>query len=267
MEKLENRRVDIGIIGGTGFYDQRLLEGSKEIKVFTPYGKPSDLITIVHFKGKKIAFIPRHGKGHQIPPHSINYRANIWSLKQLGVTRILAPAAVGSLREKLKPGDIVVPDQFIDRTSGRASSFYDGGQVCHISTANPFCQELSEIAIKIGKDLNLSIHKGGTCVIVQGPRFSTKAESELFRSWGADIINMTMVPESVLAREAEICYVSIATITDYDVWKDRLVNVDEIIKTSKENVDKIRKLLEAMIPKIPEERNCDCKDALKNAII
>jgi 5'-methylthioadenosine phosphorylase len=264
---LKEERAEIGIIGGTGVYDPGLLEGSKEIKVYTPYGKPSDLITIGFFKGRKIAFIPRHAKGHQIPPHKINFRANIWALKQLGVTRIIAPAAVGSLKEELKPGDIVIPDQFIDRAIGRASSFYDGGQVCHISTADPFCPELIEIAFNTGKDLGLPIHKGGTCVVIQGPRFSTKAESKLYRSWGADIINMTMVPECVLAREAEICYVAIATITDYDVWKERLVSVDEIIKTMKENVNKTRKLLEAMIPRIPKERNCICKDALKDAIL
>ena len=267
MKKLKGERAEIGIIGGTGIYDPGLLEDSKDIKVFTPYGKPSDFITIGVFKGKKIAFMPRHGKGHQIPPHNINYRANIWSLKQLGVTRIIAPAAVGSLKEELKPGDIVIPDQFIDRTTGRSSSFYDGGQVCHISTADPFCPELSEIAFKAGKELNLPIHKDGTCVVIQGPRFSTKAESKLFRSWGADIINMTIVPECVLAREAEICYVPIATITDYDVWKEGLVSVDEIIKTLKENVDKTRKLLEVMMPRIPEERSCICKDALKGAIV
>jgi len=265
--KSEDRRVDIGIIGGTGLYDPGILEDSREIKVFTPYGKPSDLITIGLFKGKNVAFIPRHGKAHQIPPHSINYRANIWSLKQLGITRIIAPAAVGSLKEKLKPGDIVIPNQFIDRTSCRSSSFYDGGQVCHISIADPFCEELSEITLKTGKEMNLPIHRGGTCVVIQGPRFSTKAESKLYRSWGADIINMTMVPECILSREAEICYIAIATITDYDVWKDRLVSVEEIIKTSKENIDKTKQLLEAIIPKIPEERNCECKDALSNSII
>jgi 5'-methylthioadenosine phosphorylase len=267
VKKLKGARAEIGIIGGTGIYDPGLLEDSKDIKVFTPYGKPSDFITIGVFKGTKIAFMPRHGKGHQIPPHNINYKANIWSLKQLGVTRILAPAAVGSLKEELKPGDIVIPDQFIDRTTGRSSSFYDGGQVCHISTADPFCSELSEIAFKAGKELNLPVHKGGSCVVIQGPRFSTKAESKLFRIWRADIINMTIVPECVLAREAEICYLPITTITDYDVWKERLVSVDEIIKTLRENVDKTRKLLEVMIPRIPDERGCICKDALKGAIV
>ncbi|NWG08709.1 MAG: S-methyl-5'-thioadenosine phosphorylase [Nitrososphaerales archaeon] len=265
--KLKGERVDIGIIGGTGIYDSGLLESSKEIKIFTPYGRPSDFITVGLFRGKSVAFIPRHGKGHQIPPHIINFRANIWSFKQLGVTRIIAPAAVGSLREELKPGDIVIPDQFIDRTQGRASSFYDGGQVCHVSTADPFCPELSEIAFEAGRELSLPVHKGGTCVVVQGPRFSTRAESKLFRSWGADIINMTIVPECVLAREAEICYAPLATITDYDVWKKRLVSVDGIVRILKENVDKTRKLLEVMMRRIPEKRECFCKDALKEAIL
>lgn len=264
---MPKEEAEIGIIGGTGVYDPGLLEDVKEVKVYTPYGKPSDFVTMGTFKSKRVAFIPRHGKGHQIPPHNINFRANIWALKELGVKRILAPAAVGSLKEELKPGDLVVPDQFIDRTYGRGSTFFDGGQVCHVSVADPFCPELSEITYKVGKGLGLPVHKGGTCVVIQGPRFSTKAESKLFRSWGAEIIGMTIVPECILAKEAEICYVSIATITDYDVWKEKMVSVEEIITTLKENVEKTRRLLGAVIPEVPDERECGCKDALKDAVL
>jgi 5'-methylthioadenosine phosphorylase len=262
-----DERAEIGVIGGTGVYDAELLVQPKEIKVFTPYGKTSDVITVGFFKKRKIAFIPRHGKGHQIPPHNINFRANVWALKELGVTRILAPAAVGSLRENLKPGDIILPDQFLDRTYGRSSSFFDGGQVCHISVADPFCPELSSIIYESGKELKLPIHKGGICIVIQGPRFSTKAESELYRKWGADIIGMTIVPECVLAREAEICYIPVATVTDYDVWRDRLVSAEDIVKTQAGNVEKTRRLLEYVIPRIPKRRLCACKIALKDALL
>ena len=267
MNKLNDDKIDIGIIGGTGIYDPELIENSKEVKMSTPYGRPSSTMIIGNFEGKKIAFLPRHGRNHNIPPHEINYRANIWSFKKLGVQRIIAPSAVGSLKEELKPGHIVIPDQFIDWTINRKNTFYDGDQVCHISVADPFCKQMLDYSFKFGKELDLPIHKGGTCVVIEGPRFSTKAESKLFRSWGADIINMTIVPECVLARECEICYVSIATITDYDVWKERSVSVDEIVKIINENIEKIKKLIKAIIIKIPKDRDCECKDALSSAIL
>ncbi|MDI6806852.1 MAG: S-methyl-5'-thioadenosine phosphorylase [Candidatus Aenigmarchaeota archaeon] len=257
-------KAEIGIIGGTGVYE--FLKDSKEIKVYTPFGEPSDLIGIGIFKGRKIAFIPRHGKGHRIPPNKINSRANIWAFKELGVKRIVAPAAVGSLRENIKPGDIVIPNQFIDRTY-RVSSFYEGGKVCHISTADPFCPQLIDVVSKTCKELNFPFHTPATYVCVEGPRFSTRAESKLYREWGADIIGMTLLPECVLAREAEICYVCIGTVTDYDVWAEKPVSTEEVIRTLKENINKTRKLLEELLPKIPLERNCKCKDALKDAFI
>jgi len=258
--------AEIGIIGGTGVYDPGLFKDPRSIKVYTPYGEPSDYVTIGTFKGKKVAFLPRHEKGHRIPPHKINYRANIWAFKELGVKRIIAPSAVGSLKEEMEPGHIVIPDQFIDRTRSRASTFYEGGFVCHVSTADPFCLDLRKIAISTAKKLKLDLHKDGTYVCIEGPRFSTRAESKMFRQWGAHIIGMTLVPEVVLAREQEICYVNIATVTDYDVWADKPVSADEVVETLKKNVDKTKKMLEDIIPQIPSKRNCLCSKALEGAV-
>lgn len=260
-------RAEIGIIGGTGIYDPKLLKNAKETKVHTPYGPPSDLVTIGELKGRKIAFIPRHGKKHTIRPTDVNSRANVYALKQLGVQQILAPSAVGSLKEELKPGDIVFVDQFIDRTTRREQSFYTGPQVCHITVAEPTCPDLRKTLTKVAAESGIRHHNTGTYVCIEGPRFSTKAESELFRSWGADIIGMTLVPECVLAREAEICYASIATVTDYDVWKEHPANAREIMETMNENVEKVQDLLSEAIPKIPKERTCECAMALKNALV
>ncbi|MEM3382089.1 MAG: S-methyl-5'-thioadenosine phosphorylase [Candidatus Bathyarchaeia archaeon] len=259
--------AEIAIIGGSGLYDQELLEDSKEIKVYTPYGRTSDLITIGNYMGRNVAFLPRHGRGHQIPPHAINYRANIWALRSLGVKRILSSNACGSLQERYKPGDILVLNQFIDRTKLRPSTFYDGGKVCHISSADPFCPELGRLLVQEGLSLGLSIHDGGTYVCIEGPRFSTRAESNLFRQWGADVVGMTVFPECVLAREAEICYGSIALVTDYDVWAAKPVSVDEVVRVMKANVDKAKKLFAAVIPKIPDRAECGCWSALKEALI
>jgi len=260
-------QAEIGIIGGTGVYDPQLLKNAEEIKVHTPYGSPSDLITIGELKGRKIAFLPRHGKKHTIRPTDINFRANIYALKQLGVQWIVAPSAVGSLREEFKPGDMILVDQFIDRTTRREQSFYTGLQVCHISVAEPTCPELRKILSKVAEHQSIDYHKAGTYVCIEGPRFSTKAESTLFRSWGADVVGMTLVPECVLAREAEICYVSIATVTDYDVWKEHPVNTREIMKVMKESVERVKNLISEAIPKIPKKRRCECAVALENALI
>jgi 5'-methylthioadenosine phosphorylase len=260
-------QAEIGIIGGTGIYDSQLIQNKREVKVHTPYGSPSDLIIIGDLESKKVAFIPRHSRNHIIKPTDVNSRANIYALKKLGVQRILAPAAVGSLKEEYKPGDIVIVDQFIDRTTKREQSFYSGPQICHISVADPMCPELRAVLIKISEELKIKYHKTGTYICIEGPRFSTKAESKMFKNWGADIIGMTLVPECVLAREAEICYTSIATITDYDVWKDNPVNVDEIIIRMKKNVQIIKKLVKEAVLRIPKKRACNCKNALENAII
>jgi 5'-methylthioadenosine phosphorylase len=259
--------AEIGIIGGTGVYDQDILEDVEEVTVHTPYGQTSSLIAIGSYQGRTIAFIPRHGKHHQLPPHNIPFRANIWALKQLGVTRIISPSAVGSLREDYRPSEFVIIDQFIDRTKNRGDTFYEGGQVCHISTADPFCPELREIFSTTSKILQLPFHDHGTYVCIQGPRFSTKAESQLFRSWGADIIGMTLFPEVTLAREAEICFTTIAMITDYDVWANKPVSTDEVIHTMASNVENIQKLIMETIPKIPPHRTCSCGQALQGALI
>jgi 5'-methylthioadenosine phosphorylase len=260
--------MKIGIIGGTGVYDPNLVSDEKKMKMHTPYGATSDLVITGNFKGVDIVVIPRHGTGHIINPTNVNYRANIWAMKHLGVTHILAPSAVGSLSKNYKPGDFVFTDQFIDRTTKRISTFYDGNQVCHIGMAEATCPQLRMLLSQEAKKLGLPYHKEGTCVVIEGPRFSTRAESELFRSWGADIIGMTMVPECVLAREAEICYATIATVTDYDVWKvDNEVSVDQVIKTMKLNNERVKKLLEAVIPKIADDSSCSCRNALKGTFM
>lgn len=266
--KLE--KVSIALIGGTGIYDQEMLKNIRKVKISTPYGAPSDFIIIGEYNGIKIAFLPRHGETHNLPPHNIPYRANIYALKQLGVERIIAPCAVGSLRKEIPPGYLLFTDQFVDFTKNRPYTFYDGAQVCHISVANPFCQELRKLAIEKAKTLDLKFIEKGTLVCVQGPRYSTKAESIFFRdAVKADIIGMTTVPEAQLAREMEICYMSIAAVTDYDTWHDEPVNGTMVINTMKANLQNIRTLIGAMLPDLPQERSgvkCDCPDALKDAM-
>ncbi len=264
-------KADIGIIGGTGVYDSGLFSDKKEVKVHTPYGEPSDLITVSEYAGKRVAFLPRHGKGHRIPPHRINFRANIWALKQLGVKRIIAPSAVGSLGFDYKPGHIALPDQFIDFTKKREYTFYDGGQVAHVSMADPFCPELRDVAATVIKGLGFPFQPKATYVCIEGPRFSTRAESKFFRDvMKADIIGMTLVPEVTLAREAEICYLSVATVTDYDVWSEIPVTSKEIIETLNKNVEKTKKLIAELIPAVPVERTatkCACGNALEGSLL
>lgn len=263
-----NQSAEIGIIGGTGVYDPGLFSDKREVKIHSPYGEPSDVVAVGEYAGVSVAFIPRHGRGHRIPPHKINSRANIWALKQLGVKRIIAPSAVGSLHQEYRPGDIALPDQFIDFTKGRDYTFYDGGQVCHVSTADPFCPELRQIAEKKTAGLGFSSHPKGTYVCVEGPRFSTRAESKFFREvMKADIIGMTLVPEVNLAREAEICYLSIATVTDYDVWSPTPVSSAEVIETLARNVEKTKKLVAELVPAAAGERNCPCGHALEGSLL
>ncbi len=257
--------AEIGIFGGTGVYDSGLLKKATEISVDTPYGKPSDSITIGEFNERKIAFLPRHGKKHTIPPHIINFKANIWAFKELGVKRIIAPSAVGSLREELAPGNFALPSQFLDFTKSRDGSFSEDGSVIHISVAEPFCPELKDSVLKVAKNQNLSIHKDCTYVCIEGPRFSTKAESKFFRSTGADIIGMTLVPECQLAREAQMCYVSISTVTDYDVWAEKPVTAKKVLETLSKNVDSTKNLLTYLIGEIPKIRKCSCENALSEA--
>lgn len=259
-------QAEIGIFGGTGIYDSGLLSESKEITVDTPFGKTSDSITVGIFKGKKVAFMPRHGKKHTIPPHLINFRANVWAFKEMGVKRIIAPSAVGSLKKELRPGDFALPSQFIDFTKSRKYSFFEENKVIHISVADPFCPELQNVVNQVAKNLHLKIHKNCTYVCIEGPRFSTKAESKFYKKViGADIIGMTLVPECQLAREAQMCYVSISTVTDYDVWAEKPVTAKEVISTLTKNVEITKKIISILPDFIPQERNCNCEKALSEA--
>ncbi|MFH2020030.1 MAG: S-methyl-5'-thioadenosine phosphorylase [archaeon] len=254
----------IGLIGGTGVYDNDVLKNSKSIKIKTPYGMTSDVITKGTIGNKEVFIIPRHGKNHIFNPSEVPYKANIWALKELGVTKLLSISAVGSLKEEYKPGDFVFTDQFIDRTTKRDQSFH---KMIHLTMAQPFCEDLRNILISAAQSLKLSYHDKGTCVVIEGPRFSTKAESLLFKSWDADTINMTLVPEAVLAREAEICYGNISMVTDYDSWKEQVVTVDLILETMKQNIEKVRKLLTVVIPMIDDSVVCSCNKALDGAEI
>jgi len=261
-------QAEIGIIGGSGFYD--LADSLKEIKVETPYGLISDKVALGKISGKKVAFLPRHHKDHLIPPHQINYRANIWALKSLGVTRILTSHAVGSLQKEIKPGDFVILDQFVDRTRNRVDSFYDGQLVTHISTAFPYCPQLRKLAIAEAKKMKLAVHKKGTVVVIQGPRFSTAAESLWFTKMGWDVINMTEYPEVALAREKEMCYCAIAMATDYDAGlvsekKVKPVSAKEIVAVFQKNIGNVKKLMLAMIKNWPSEITCGCQNALANS--
>ena len=257
--------VEIGIFGGTGIYDSELLEDPEEVVIDTPFGKPSDSITIGIFKERKIAFLPRHGKKHSLPPHMINYRANIWAFKELGITRIIAPSAVGSLKEDVEPGHFALPSQFLDFTKSRNGSFSKEGRVIHISVADPFCPELQSSIIDVAEKQNIHMHKDCTYVCIEGPRFSTKAESKFYRSTGSDIIGMTLVPECQLAREAQMCYASISTVTDYDVWAEKPVTAKEVLDTLSKNVKRTKSMLMDLIETIPKTRNCSCAKALEEA--
>lgn len=257
--------LKIAIIGGSGVYDPKIFKKEKEIKVKTPFGYPSAPIEIGDFLNKKIAFLARHGKKHQFPPHQVPQRANIFALKKLGIERIIGICAVGSLKKNFKPGDIVICDQFIDFTKKRTYSFYDKEAV-HVSLADPFCPELRNLFYREAKKLKIPVHQEGTYICIEGPRFSTRAESKFFRNL-AEVIGMTLIPEAILARELEICYLSLAMITDYDIYQKKPVVAKEVIKTMKGNLEKIKKLLKNTIPKIKEKRTCSCKIALKNAKI
>ena len=257
--------AEIAIIGGTGVYEQSAFENVKEVDIDTPFGKPSDKILVGEFEGRKVAFLPRHGRGHVYSPTHVPYRANIYALKKLGVERIISVCAVGSLKEEIKPLDIVIPDQLYDKTKFRPSTFFED-VVVHVGFAEPFCPELRRVTIDVIESLGYSYHPRGTYVCIEGPQFSTKAESAVHRQLGFDIIGMTALPEAKLAREAEICYVTIATVTDYDVWEEEEVDVAMVLENMAKNEEKVRNILRKLIPAIPKERNCPCKDALKFAI-
>lgn len=256
----------VGVFGGSGFYS--FLDDIEEVKVDTPYGDPSGPVSIGRVEGIDVAFLPRHGPDHHLPPHIINYRANVWALKDLGVERIIGPCAAGSLSRDVKPGSFVISDQLVDRTTGRKDTFYDGPTTTHVSFADPYCPEMREHAIKAARDENIEVHERGTVVTIQGPRFSTRAESKWFQDAGWEVINMTQYPEAYLARELEICYVNIALITDYDVGvpgESGAVSHEEVLKVFNENNAKLRGLLFSLVPRIPSERSCICSTALKGA--
>lgn len=249
----------VGLLGGSGIADAGFFEEIERREINTPYGKPSAPFIIGRCGGADIVFLPRHGVGHKIPPHKINFRANIWAMKELGVRRLICPSAVGSLKEDYKPGEICIPDQFIDFTKNRDYTFFDGPKTMHVSTADPFCDDLRSMLRGICLEEGIAHHSTGTYICIEGPRFSTRAESRMFRSF-ADIIGMTLVPEAQLARELGICYANLAMITDYDVWAEKPVNIAEVIKTMKENVEKIQVIVEVAISRLAnKEFTCECK--------
>lgn len=260
--------IKVGIIGGSGFDDPRLIDNIKRIKKHTPYGATSDLIIVGSHEGKELVILARHGEGHRIAPSHVNFQANIWAMKDLGVTHILATTAVGSLRENIKPGHLVFPDQFIDRTMKRKSTFFEGHEVCHISMADPFCHKLRDKLSSAAQKLGLEHHGKGTIVTIEGPRFSTRAESLMFRQWGADVINMSTVPEVVLAREAGICYATIAMSTDYDCWHQSKSSVtwEMIAQVMNKNVENVKSLLFEVISTI-DYHECECREAIKQAMV
>jgi 5'-methylthioadenosine phosphorylase len=255
----------IGLIGGTGVYDPAVLKDSKQKKITTPFGMASDVITIGMIGDKEVAILPRHGAKHFYSPSKVPFRANMWALKELGVTKIISVNAVGSLKEELKPGHFVFTSQFIDRTTKRDQTFYETGKIGHVSVADPFCNNLRQLLIKKAKEMDYDFHYEGTCVVIEGPRFSTRAESQLFKSWGADTVNMTLVPEVILARELEMCYANIAMVTDYDAWKDHAVTNIDVLNVMKNNIAKVRKLIVEVIPMIDDKKHCTCNESMKNA--
>lgn len=264
-------KAEIGIIGGSGLYDPGIIKDAQEVKVYTPYGEPSDYITVGKVEGRSVAFLPRHGRGHRIPPHKINYRANVWAMKELGVKFLISVSAVGSLRLDYKPGDFVVPDQFIDMTKKRDYTFFDGPVVAHVSMAEPFCESLRRVIISASKDLNITTHDRGTYICIEGPRFSTRAESRVWKEvFKADIIGMTLAPEVNLACEAQLCYATIAMVTDYDVFAEIPVTAEEVTRVMAENTEKVKRLLYEVIrrlPEKPEEGLCSCCRSLETALV
>ena len=262
-------RAEIGIIGGSGLYDMAGLTDREEVTLRTPFGDPSGPFVLATLRGRRVAFLARHGVGHRISPTELNFRANVFGMKLLGVTAILSASAVGSLKEELKPLDIVVPDQFIDRTRGRISTFFGRGLVAHIAFAHPICSEVARVAADAGDKVGATVHRGGTYVCMEGPQFSTLAESRLYRSWGADVIGMTNLQEAKLAREAEICYSTIALVTDYDCWHPDhdAVTVDVVVATLLQNAKTAQDLIAEAVATLATDRQCPCGHALRSAII
>ena len=257
--------AEVGVFGGSGFYS--FLDDAVEVTLETPYGPPAAPLTIGAIGGRRVAFLPRHGRKHELLPHRINYRANLWAMREVGVTRIIGPCAAGSLQPAVAPGDFVVPDQLVDRTWGRADTFYEGPVAHHVSYADPYCTELSGVAVEAARAAGIAVHHRGTVVVVQGPRFSTRAESRWYRSQGWEVINMTQYPEAYLARELGICYAAIALITDYDTGVEAEAGVEPVTQAEvfgffKSNLDRVRRLLFKAIAALPDKRTCNCGDAV-----
>jgi len=264
-----NNKPILGVIGGSGLYDFPALEKKKDVVVHTPFGDPSSPIIIGELSGKPVAFLARHGIGHFYSPSEVNYRANIFALKSIGVDQIVSISACGSLREDYSPGQIVIPDQIFDFTHKRQRSFFCEGVVVHVSTPDPFCSNLSDKLYQAALITGATVHKSGTFITIEGPRFSTKAESDLYRKWGMSIIGMTACPEVFLAREAEMCFSTMAHVTDYDVWhtNEKPVTVEMVIKVLKANTEIAQEAIINLVKKLPEKRPCDCKNALKDAVM
>ncbi len=259
----------VGVIGGSGLYEMEGLEEVRTVSLKTPFGDPSDSFITGRLEGMKVVFLPRHGKGHRIQPSSLNFRANIYGMKKLGVQRIVGVSAVGSMKESIHPGDMVIPNQFIDQTKGRPSTFFSDGIVGHIGFADPVCPVLSQALFEAGKEAGATVHKDGTYICIEGPQFSTRAESRLYRTWGVDIIGMTNLPEARLAREAEICYSTIAFATDYDCWHEVAedVSIGEVLRILAESTRTAKRAIRHVVKHLPEERECLCAHALKYGLI
>jgi 5'-methylthioadenosine phosphorylase len=260
--------VKIGIIGGSGFYKMGILDDTEEIDVNTPFGKPSDKITFGKISGAEVAFLPRHGKGHFLAPHKVNYRANVFAMKECGVEYLISMAAVGSLKKEIKPCDFIIANQLIDRTAKRITTFFDDGIVAHVGFADPFCKKLSDLAYETVKEIGVNAHRG-TYICMEGPQFSTRAESNLHRLWNVDAVGMTLAPEAKLAREAEMCLCGILTVTDYDCWYEgeKDVSVSSVVENLKKIDKNMANLIKKFIPKIKYKRICECHNALEHAVI
>jgi len=267
--KKMNGHASVGVIGGSGLYDIEGLKVVREVRVRTPFGTPSDSIVVGTLEGIRVAFLARHRHGHRLNPSEINYRANIYALKSLGVSRVISVSAVGSMKESICPGDVVVPDQFIDLTKRRASTFFEGGIVAHVAFGEPICAVLAQALTSSGQQLGARLQHGGTYLCMEGPQFSTKGESRLYRQWGVDVIGMTNMPEAKLAREAELCYATMALVTDYDCWHhtEEAVTVEAILATLHHNVALAKRILRAVLPSLVEAPVCFCRQALDNAIV
>ena len=263
------RQAEIGIIGGSGLYSMPGFEAHEEVRVETPFGEPSDAYIVGTLEGREVAFLARHGRGHRLSPSELNFRANIFGMKKLGVERILSLSAVGSMKIEHAPLDFIIPDQFFDRTRGRVSTFFGGGIVAHISFADPICPQLSSAVHQYAKEVGVNSKLGGTYLCMEGPAFSTRAESNIYRTWGMDVIGMTNLQEAKLAREAEICYVTIAMVTDYDCWHEEhdAVTVEQIINNLTKNAENACKLVRQTVQKLATARTCKCGSALKHAIL